>query len=255
MVKAFNDQPVKFIAVGAGDNIGQSSGYAAQTKISMPIFADNLGLMQTRYGFQISLNNIRQVRIIGADGVVHGQTMDEGTIKKVIEKTKPEWKYKGKGYDAKLDAAVDAFEWGNIPAGMKLLATPRKSVNKALNESANKLYAAVKEEVGKWKEEADGLAESEPVKAYDLYQKVIAALPGDELAKASSAAVAKLAKDKTMSAELAARKVYGPIEAGLTKMAPPQKKQAAQSLEALIKKFGTTPTGEKAAALAKELSN
>jgi hypothetical protein len=246
---------VKFIAVGAGDNSGQSSAYAAQNRMIMPVFADNLGLMQTRYGFQISTKNIYQTRVIGADGAVHGQRMDEATIKQVIEQTKPEWKYKGKGYDAKLNPALDAFEWGNIAAGMKLLSAHRKSVNKALNESANKLYAAVKEEGGKWKEEADGLAESDPVKAYDLYQKIIASFPGDELAKTSSAAVAKLAKDKAVAAELAARKVYGPIEAGLARMAPPQKKQAAQSLEAVIKKFGSTPTGEKASALAKELSN
>lgn len=254
MVKAFSDKPVKFIAIGANDSIGAVSAYAAQNKMAMPIFADNLGLMQARYGMQISLQNIYQFRVIGPDGSIVAQTMDEAALNRIIDQTKPTWKFKDKGYDAKLAAAVEAFEWGHYAEGLKLLSSPRKSPNKALAESAGKLYTAVKEEGTKWKEEAEGLAASDPVKAYDLYQKVVTSFPGDELAKTSTAASGKLAKDKAVAAELAARKLYVPTEAGLVRMAPQQKKQAAAPFEAIAKKFGTTPTGEKAAALAKELN-
>jgi hypothetical protein len=254
LVKAFSDKPVKFIAVGANDNFSDVSAYVAQTRIAMPIFADNLGLMQSRYGMKISLQNITQIRVIDPAGNIVAQRLDEATLNRVIEETKPAWKYKDKGYDAKLAQAVEAFEWGQYAAGLKLLSTPRRSPNKALAGSANMLYTAVKEEVAKWKEEADGLAASDPIKAYDLYQKIAASLPGDALAKTASAAAGKLAREKAVAAELAARKVYNLTEAGLARMVPQQKKQAATSFEAIAKKYGTTPTGEKAAALAKELA-
>ena len=57
-----------------------------------------------------------------------------------------------------------------------------------------------------------------------------------------------------MAAELAARKVYNLNEAGLARLVPQQKKQAATTFETIAKKYANTPTGEKAAALAKELA-
>ena len=60
LIKAFEGKPVKFIAVAASDPLGAAAGYGRETKLQMPIFADSLGLMEARYGQQLSLNNIWQ---------------------------------------------------------------------------------------------------------------------------------------------------------------------------------------------------
>ena len=135
IVKAFEGKPVKFLAVGAGDSLNSTVGYGRETKLQMPIFADNLSLMEARYGQKMSLQNIWQVRVIGPDGKIVGNAMDKPTIERALEKAA--WKYDPKEYDPKLKSALEAFEWNQWEAGMKLLAPLRRSATKALAESAN----------------------------------------------------------------------------------------------------------------------
>ncbi len=54
-------------------------------------------------------------------------------------------------------------------------------------------------------------------------------------------------------AELAARKAYAAFVAGLSNAAPSQKALAAQQANAFLKKHAGTPTGDRVAALVKEL--
>ena len=253
MVKAFKDKPVKFIGVGAGDTPLETSAYVRDNKLELPVFADNLGLMEARYGIKISLQNIWQYRVIGPDGKVVGYDMSQPALEKVLSAAKVEFRYKGKGYDAKLDPIVDLFEWGQHAQGMKLLAPQRKSPTKALAESANKLYDAVKEEGKEWAAEAEKLAGTDPVRTYDLDAKVAAVFAGDELGKSVAEPLKKLAADKAVQQELAARKVMTQTETQIAQMPPAQKKQAAQLYLVVAKKFAGTPTGDRAAALAKEL--
>ena len=106
VIQSFKDRPVKFIAVGASDSMMEVSTYGRQTGLAMPIFADNLGIMEKRYGQKISLNNILQVRVISPEGKVVGLRMDAEEIGKAAEKAT--WKYKGDDYHAKLNPAIDA---------------------------------------------------------------------------------------------------------------------------------------------------
>ena len=100
--------------------------------------------------------------------------MSQAGLEKVLAAVKVGWRYKGKGYDAKLEPILDLLEWGQHAQGLKLLGPQRKSPTKALAESANKLYDAVKEEGQEWVAEAEKLAGTDPVRAYDLYAKVAA---------------------------------------------------------------------------------
>ena len=63
LIKSFQDKPVKFIGVMVHGTVASAVlGYQSQTGLALPVFADNLNLMQKRYGFQISLNNPWQNR-------------------------------------------------------------------------------------------------------------------------------------------------------------------------------------------------
>lgn len=253
VVKAFKGKPVQFLAIAANVGSAEAAAYQQQTQLAMPVYADNLGIMQKRYGQQISLNNIWQFRVVGPDGKIVGYEMTKEAIDKVLDNAKVEQKYKGQGYDAKLDAIVDAFENGQYAQGFKTLTPFRKSPTKKLADSANELYDAVKKEGEQWKADAEQAAENDPVRAYDLYAKLAAVFPGDELGKSSAEPLKKLAANKAVVSELAARKLFTQYTASLAKMTPMQKAQAAKMFKDLAKKYDGTPTADKAGVLAKEL--
>ncbi len=252
VMKAFEDRPVKFLAVGASDPIGSAIGYNRETGLRMPAFADSLGLMEARYGQKISLQNIYQFRVIGPDGKIVGYDMEKGTIERALAKAA--WKYDPKDYDPKLRPALDGFEWGQWAAGMKALAPLRRTGNKAVTESANKLYDVLRTEAEAWKADAEAAVSSDPVKAYDLHGKLAAHFAGDPVSKGAAEAKQKLASNKAVAAELAARKAYTQFISGLSNAAPNQKALAAQQAATFLKKHANTPTGERVAALSKELS-
>jgi thiol-disulfide isomerase/thioredoxin len=253
VVKALRDKPVVFLAVGAGDSIDDALGYNRETGLAMPVFADSVSLMEGRYGQQISLNNIWQFRVIGPDGKIMGYDMSQAAVEKVLSQVQAKWKYKGQDWHAKLEPAVEAFELGQYALGMKLLTAQRRSPVKAIADSAAKLYAEVKKEGEQWKTEADQAAESDPVKAYDLYQRIVTAFPGDDLARSVAESLRKVTATKAVAAELAARKSFSTLEGQLSRLTPQQRPALAQALQGLVKKHPGTPTAEKAAALIKEL--
>ncbi len=90
---------------------------------------------------------------------------------------------------------------------------------------------------------------------YDSYSKVASVFAGDELGKSVADPLKKLSADKALSSELAARKAFVAIESALGKTTPAQKPLAVKALQDFSKKYPNTPTGEKAAGLAKELGN
>ncbi len=254
VVKAFKDKPVKFLAVGAGDPAGEVAAYGRETGLAMPAFVDSLSLMEGRYGLEISLKNIYQFRVIGPDGKVIGMSMGKADLEKMVAAAKPEWKYKAEGQPAKLDPAVDALEWGQYALGMKLLAPLRKSPVKELAAAANGVFDKVKAEAAGWKEEAAGAAGAEPVKAYDLYAKVVEALPGDDMARAAAVAMSNLKTKKPVMAELAARKALNDLDVKTAGAGPAQRKAAAQLFTGVAKKHPNTAAGAKATAVAEELA-
>ena len=107
IVEQFKGRPVKFLAITPAQ-MEECKGYTSETKLEMPCFADGLGVMQARYGTQISLNNIWQFRVIDARGIVAGYDMSADAITKALADVK--WTYKDDGYDPKLNYIVEGLE-------------------------------------------------------------------------------------------------------------------------------------------------
>jgi hypothetical protein len=59
---------------------------------------------------------------------------------------------------------------------------------------------------------------------------------------------------KPVSDELSARKAFVAVENKMARMPPALRKQAAAMCQGVAKRYASTPTGEKAKALAEELS-
>jgi peroxiredoxin len=271
VVKKYKDQPIKFFAVGAGTPPVAAFAFARGTGLAMPTFADNLGLLQSRVGQKIAGQKTVRFVVIGPEGLIVEEglilmssgpneiSMTKSAVDMALDKQKVEWKYNVKDFDPKLEPALQAFEWNQYEAGMKLLAPLRKSKAKgkkseALVKSADLLYAEIKKQGEAWKEEADQAAEEKPIKAYDLYLKVRHVFAGDEMAKEVAASLKKLAANKTVAKELAARKEMLKLEGQLAQMSMVQRAQAASLCKALAKRFPGTPTADEAQSLAKELT-
>lgn len=252
VVKQFQGKPVRFFAIAAGDTFQQAKAYGAGTKLAMPVFADPLSIMEKRYGQEISLRNIYQFRVIGPDGTIVGYKMEASEIEKALAGVKP--KYDPEAYHAKVRPAVELFEWNQYASGGKALKKLLTNKDKAVAESAAKLQAAVKAEVGKWADEAEAAADGEPVEAYDLYTKVADALPKDDaLSKKAAAAMKKLKANKDVKAELDARKMFAKMLNALAVATPRQRGEVAKFAAGIAKKYPDTPTAKKAAELAEEL--
>jgi peroxiredoxin len=250
VVKAMQGKPVKFFGIMANATLTEAALY--QQQLTMPIYVDNFGLMQKRHGLKIDMKNIWQNRLV-VDGKLVGIDMSKDALQKAIEKEKVAGKYLGQDYDAKLAPALEALEWGQVAQGLKLLAPSRKSINKELAKSANQLYEDVKKEGEDWKTSAEAAVESDPVKAYDLYTDVATAFTGDELGKSVAAPLKKLAKDKAVVAELAARKAFAQYLSTAGKLPQQQKATAVKMLQDIAKKHPGTPTADRAMDLMKEL--
>ena len=255
VVEQFKGKPVKFIAIGPGDTLTDVKSYVRSTQLKMPVFADTLGVMQHRYGQQISLRNIYQFRVIGPDGNIVAHSMDPAAIEKALAKVK--WKYKDGGYDPKLNNIIELLEWNQYAPALAQLKPLTKSGNKTVAESATKLWEAVKAEGQQWIQEAEKAktAEENPVKAFDLYSKVANAFAGDDLAKTADAALKPLRADKTVIAELAARKMYDQLNGVMANANPKKKQEIAGFCHKIATQYPQTPTGKKAAALAEQLQS
>jgi peroxiredoxin len=253
VVDQFKDKPVKFFAVAPGDTRMDTLAYTRDTRLNMPAFSDLFGVMQGRYGVNISLRNIYQFVVIGPKGniVERNSDMNPGDIEKALADAK--FKYKDGGYHASLNQIVDALEWGQYPQAIAALKVATKSPKKEIAESAKKLMDAVKAEGKAWLDEAAKASESDPVKAFDLYKKVSLSFPGDDLAKQADAGLKPLAKNKPLSDELAARSMYEQLAVAGAKAQKTQKMLFVQQANLIASKYPETPTGKRAKEFAGEL--
>jgi len=241
---------VAFFAVAAGDTLADAKRYVGETRMAMPVFADALGLMESRYGQQISLNNIHQTRVIDPTGKIIDYRFDEPSIERALKDAK--WKFKDEADDKKLAAATQLLESGRYAEGIQKLKPFLKRKDTA--ESAQKLLDKVKAEVRGWVKEADECKGSDPVKAFDLYARAAAAFSKtEEPGTAGAAGVKALAEDKAVKAELAARKTFARVQAALSRATPQQKGEVARFCHDIVKKHPGTPTADKARSLAEEL--
>lgn len=252
VVEQFKDKPVRFLAITPAP-MTEAKEYASTTKLEMPCFADGLGVMQHRYGTNISLQNIWQVRVIGPTGKLIANDMSAATIEKAVEGVK--WKYKDDGYDPKLAGIVDALEWNQFVPAMTALKPLLKQKNKT-GDSARALYEKVKTTDGaKWAAEAETAAGEDKIRAVELYSRLTACFPDDELGKHATAELKKLKTDKEVASEVAARQMYAQLSSVMSKAMPNQKASVINYCMNISQRYPDAPTGRAAASLAQELQD
>jgi len=250
LVEQYKDKPIKFLAVAPHSDLPKVQKYATQNNLEMPIYADNLDLMESEWGEQIAMDNARAYRILGPEGNVVGREMTAEVLDSAL--TGVSWKFKGKGYDdPKLTKIVDLLDWNQYAPAVKLLRPfVRKEPVTPLAKAATNLYAELKSEGEQWKTDAGDQAATDPVKAFDLYTKISTVFAGDQFANTVIAPLRKLKAEKAVTDELAARAEYNQLYNTLPRAKPSQREEAQQYCAGIATRYPDSPTGKKADALA-----
>jgi hypothetical protein len=248
LVEQYKDKPVKFIAVMPHNTLPMVQKYVAETRLNMPVFVDNLNILEAAWGQNMNMGASRAFRIVGPEGKVVGHEMTADGIDKAL--TGAAWKFKDKGYDAKLAAIVNLLEWNQYqPAVKQLMPLAKNKSTAPLAVSATKLYGEVEAEGEAWKTQADGLVASDPVQAYDLYMKVSTIFAGDKLAKSVADPLKKLKAQKPVADELAARTMFEQLNNMLPRATSMQREDAEGYCKQIVAKYPDAPTAKKADAL------
>ena len=254
LVKALAGKPIKFLAVGADMQPVDAIQYQRATGLQMPIFADTYGIMQARYGMKISLENIWQYRVLNPDGQLALQVFDRELLDKLIDAGKAKANYATSSIDPKFAGLADLFETGQYVAATKSLSAARKTAKKGDLPSLNSLQETFKKEAAEWAEQAESLAASDPVRAYDLSVRVVNLLPLTELAKSVQKNMKALAADKSVKAEVAARASFAKVAQAMVQVTAPTP-VLAKAFADVAKKNPNTPTAANAKTLADELGD
>jgi thiol-disulfide isomerase/thioredoxin len=252
LVEKYKDQPVRFIAVDPHDSLADARSYVGETKLAMPAFADTLGIMEQRFGIDISMNNIYQTRIIGPDGQLAGEWSlpKEDQIDAALKNAT--WKYKDDGYDPRLSGAIDMLEWNQFETGMRMLRPYLKNIGKT-GESAKKLFAAVRVEGQQWADEAKACETTDPGHAMDLYNRLATCFPTDDLGTSATASLKALKINKAAQNELAARQMFARLYMVMPQVTSSAKQQVIAYCNSIVEKYPDTATAKRAQRLASDL--
>ncbi len=252
-VLKYQGKPVAFFGIAAGDTPEQAKSFIRGTGLAMPVFVDRLSLMEKRYGTTISLKNIYQVRVIDPNGKVVANQMSDEAIDRALEMVKQD--FDASAYHDKLSKVVAGFNAGEFAAALRELRRFEADRDEAVSTSAASLKQAVLAKAQGWKDEADGLAESDPFTAGKLYAKAGDAFPAEELGKQSKARLRELSQHAAVKDEVAAQKMYARMTAAVNQIDKEQVPELVKFASQIAEKYPDTPTGKKAAALAKDLAS
>ncbi len=241
----FRDKPVAFLGVINGRrDINLSKALLKPIDVKYPMYFDNIGQMSATFSGEYSV----YLRMIHADGTLGITSVTPSDVDAALKDVK--WKYRDGGYDKKLDGIVDLLEWNHYQLGLKQLRPLRKSINKELAASAEKLFQDVVHAEGeKWKAEADAAVESDPVAAFDQYSRIASAFAGEDLAKGTVDPLKKLKISKPLQDEFAARDMFSKLNTVIPRAKYEQRLDVADYCESISKKYPQTLTGKKAKSL------
>ncbi len=256
LVAQYKGKPVQFFAIAAGDSLAEAKRYQQATRLAMPVFADNLNVMERRYGTKISLQNIYQFRVLGPDGEVVSRSMSAEAIDRALEGL-------DSGSASGLDASAyhegladvfDAIAEQDYEVALRKLRPMQSSRDEALKQSAESLEADIQAKGQAMLDGARALVETDPVAAMRAFDDVEDAFgraePGAEARKELRA----LSSLPAVKEEMAARKMFARLAQGMAKATDEQRTDVAQFAASIYTKYPDTPTGQRAKELAEQIA-
>ncbi len=243
----FDGTPIMFIGVNSGTPRPQLEGYLRKHNVKWPVICDSDRSFEKQFDFMISLENIKQARLLMPDGKFKNADADNLEGSAVDGARDAKWKVELEAKDVPqvLIPAWMSIEFGRYP---EAAATLKKNLNGkgAIKEVATKLNQFVLDDLTA---QVDAAKKSlEDGKKWDAFKR-FSAIPqrfkGFTVPNEVSAKIKELTTDDAIKEEQAAMKqLDSAIQAA--SRSPSARKGAIKQLEKLVKDHPDTEAASEA---------
>ena len=253
--KKFAGQPIVFIAVNSGNHRPDVEGYLREVSVPWPTIVDPTRGFEKQWGIpEVSLQNIYQLRTIGADGRVQRGSPDnlEGAAEAALAGAK--WNVEPASIPAALRPAWSAVEFGDYPAGASLIKKNLASKKPDLKQGATTLQEYVQTKIDEGVAAAKSAADSgKSWQAYRAYDDVATQFKGYELPAEVGSQLKQLAADEQVKLELAALKQLTSAKKSLGSTSRAGRVGAVNRLKKLVEEAPDSDAAKEAAELLKQV--
>ncbi|PHR98973.1 MAG: hypothetical protein COA78_25475 [Blastopirellula sp.] len=242
--------PVVIIGVNSGTSPAGVASYVRQKNIKIPVIIDpNRTLEKQLISTEISLQNVYQAAVIGADGRIFpasGGDMDASVTRALA--TNPSWKIDPTGMPQELLPAWQAIEFGTFSTSSRSVIKGLNSRDPKVKTAAEKLNNYVQTNLQAKLTTADTANATEETKftAYQIYSELRIAFKGYELPPRVNTNLKELAKNATVKNELSAFKRYQAAVKYLGSSSEAARRRGKKTLETLITQEPNTQAALKA---------
>lgn len=249
----FEGEPVLFIAVNSGTPRPQLEAYLRKNKVNLPVICDSDRSFENQFGFTISLENIKQLRMLMPDGKFKNGDYNniEGSAVDALRDAK--WKIEPKDLPPVLKSAWLAIEFGNYPGAAQTL---KKNLNGKgeIKDFAVRLNQFVLDDLTAQVDAAKkSLDDGKKWDAFKRYSVIPLKFKGFAVPGDVNSTLKELAADEAIKEEQAAmRQLDFAMQAAAR--SPTARKGAIKQLEKLIKDHPDTEAATEAQKLIEQAS-
>ena len=232
----FDGVPIMFIGVNSGSSRPQLEGYLRKHNVKWPVICDSDRSFEKQFDFMISLENIKQARLLMPDGKFKNTDADnlEGSAVDGARDAKWKVELEAKEVPQVLISAWMSIEFGRYPEAAAAL---KKNLNGkgALKEVATKLNQFVLDDLTAQIDAAKKSLEDE--KKWDAFKR-FSVIPqkfkGFTIPTEVNSKIKELTTDDAIKEEQAAMKQLDAAVQAASR-SPSAKKGAVKQLEKLVK--------------------
>ncbi len=245
--KEFENEPVVFIGINSGNPKAQVQSYLTSVKSEWPVYVDTDRSFEKHFGFEISLQNIFQARIVDGSGKMEQANPRDlaGSVKGKLSTAK--WKIEPAEIPEPLKKAWRALEFGQFTVAAPLIKQALSASDAKVKEAAKKLETVVIDEIKKDLADAKAKADAgEKWEAYKLNSFVADNFKDFADAKPAQAEIAKLKSDAKVAREIQAKNMMTKVAELLASQKKAEQQQGQMGIQALIAQYADTEAGQQA---------
>ncbi|MEM6561830.1 MAG: redoxin domain-containing protein, partial [Planctomycetota bacterium] len=215
----FVDEPVYVFAVAVNDSEELAARYVRDTKMDVPVFVDNAGLLTAAYGFDIPHDGNRKIVVVRPDGSIRNAGFKPEYAAEAVERLADDvaLTYDPADVPAIFLPILRDVEIGQWDRALRTARPGLTSPDDTVRSTTERLYEVAGEEADKLLEQGKAAVEAgnavEAMLAFEQVVNEFALL--DEKANQARRAAAPLRKDPEVQRELRARDRHAQLTNGL----------------------------------------
>jgi hypothetical protein len=214
------DRPVAFIAVNSGNSRAALEEYVRTNRVDWPVIVDADRSLEKACKMDISLECVFQMTLISPDGKMWYGYHDK--MESELEERMPnaKWELDLAEVPASMRQASRQVEFGDYASAAPVIKRNLTSTNDLARNCATKLRAMGEKQLAARLQSIRKSAALKSASAWDqyrVYQTVAAEFAGLELPTEINSAMAALEADPQVRGELAAERLWAPLEKSLAK--------------------------------------